>query len=43
MSIEVFWDELKVLNIDKKDRYYISTVESENLLEAKKKVSQYFC
>lgn len=35
MSIEVFWDDLKILNIEKKDNLFISSVNSENLIKAR--------
>ena len=35
MSIEVFWDELNILEIEKRDNLFISVVNIENLLLAK--------
>lgn len=36
MSIEVFWDELNILTIEKKDNLYFSYVDTENLVQARK-------
>ncbi len=35
MSIEVLWDELNILTIEKKDNLFVSSVNVENLLNAK--------
>ena len=37
MSIEVLWDELNILKIEKKDNLFISSVNIENLISAKEK------
>jgi hypothetical protein len=36
MSIDVFWDDLNILTISKKDNLFISSVNEDNLIEAKK-------
>lgn len=35
MSIEVFWDDLSIMNIEKKDNLYFSSVNSDNLIKAR--------
>lgn len=35
MSIEVLWDELNILKIEKKDNLFVSSVNIENLITAK--------
>ena len=35
MNIELFWDDLKILTIEKKDNLFISSVDSDNLMKAK--------
>lgn len=36
MSIEVLWDDLNILTIEKKDNLFFSYVDSENLIKARK-------
>lgn len=36
MSIEVLWDDLNILTIEKKDDLFFSYIDSENLMKARK-------
>lgn len=35
MNIDLFWDELKILTIEKRDNLFISSVNTDNLMKAK--------
>lgn len=36
MIIDVFWDDVKILSVEKVSGYYISTIIKENILAVKK-------
>ncbi len=35
MNIDLFWDELKILTVEKRDNLFISSVDSDNLMKAR--------